>query len=44
MPRTPINYANTIIYKIQHIDNDEFLYVGHTTDFTKRKTAHKSNT
>ena len=44
MPRTPINYSNTIIYKIQHIDNDELLYVGHTTEFTKRKTAHKSNT
>ena len=44
MPRTPINYSNTIIYKIQHLENNELLYVGHTTEFTKRKTAHKSNT
>ena len=44
MPRTPINYSNTIIYKIQHLENSELLYVGHTTEFTKRKTAHKSNT
>jgi len=44
MPRLTINYDNTIIYKLQHIDNEELLYVGHTTDFTKRKSAHKSNT
>ena len=44
MPRISIDYANTIIYKIQHNDNDELLYVGHTTDFTKRKSAHKTNT
>lgn len=44
MPRTSIEYANTIIYKIQHTEKDELLYVGHTTDFTKRKSAHKTNT
>ena len=43
MPRTAINYDNTIIYKIQHVDDDTLLYVGHTTDFTKRKSAHKAN-
>ena len=43
MPRTAINYDNTIIYKIQHIDDNTLLYVGHTTDFTKRKSAHKAN-
>ena len=37
MPRKAIDYSKTIIYKIQHEDNDELLYVGHTTDFTKRK-------
>ena len=42
MPRTAIDYDNTIIYKIQHIDDDTLLYVGHTTDFTKRKSAHKA--
>ena len=44
MPRTPINYKNTIIYKIvcNDIDITE-CYVGHTTNFNKRKGAHKSN-
>ena len=42
MPRLEINYANTIIYKI--VCNDLTItdcYVGHTTDFTKRKNGHK---
>ena len=43
MPRTATDYSNTIIYKIQSIDNPELLYVGSTTDFTKRKSAHKSD-
>jgi hypothetical protein len=42
MPRHNINYANISIYKIQHIDNDSLLYVGQTSDFTKRKSAHKT--
>ena len=42
MPRKPIDYQNTIIYKIQSIDNPELLYVGFTTDFVKRKNNHKS--
>jgi len=41
MPRKAIDYSKTIIYKIQHQDNDELLYVGHTTDFTNRKHQHK---
>lgn len=43
MPRTPIDYSKTIIYKLVHKDdlNDENIYVGHTTDFTKRKYSHK---
>ena len=44
MPRKAVDYSRTIIYKIQHEDNEELLYVGHTTDFTKRKTAHKQGT
>ena len=44
MPRKVIDYSKTIIYKIQHEDDDELLYVGHTTDFTKRKSAHKQGT
>ena len=43
MPRTPIDFSKTIIYKIVHKedpDNHE-IYVGHTTDFTNRKRCHK---
>jgi hypothetical protein len=43
MPRLPINYANTVIYKIQHKNDKNLLYVGHTTDFIKRKADHKKN-
>jgi hypothetical protein len=42
MPRLPIDYANTIIYKIVCNDlNITECYVGHTTDFTRRKSKHK---
>jgi hypothetical protein len=42
MPKKNINYNNTIIYKIVCNDLTVLnLYVGHTTDFTKRKYAHK---
>jgi hypothetical protein len=43
MPKENIDYSNTIIYKIYCNDkcmND--VYVGHTTNFTKRKYLHKS--
>jgi predicted GIY-YIG superfamily endonuclease len=44
MPRTPINYENTIMYKLVCKDiNITECYVGHTTDFTKRKYQHKSD-
>jgi hypothetical protein len=42
MPKDDIDYSNTIIYKIYCNDksiND--VYVGHTTNFTKRKYQHK---
>ena len=44
MPRLPINYANTIMYKIYKPDetNADNIYIGHTTDFSCRKTSHKS--
>jgi hypothetical protein len=42
MPLTAINYANTIIYRI-FSDNCDYVYVGSTTDFTRRKASHKSN-
>jgi hypothetical protein len=44
MPRLPTNYDNTCIYKIVCKDlNITDCYVGHTTDFRKRKWNHKSN-
>ena len=43
MPKTPIDYLKCCIYKIEHIENDNLVYVGHTTNWDKRKTAHKSN-
>jgi len=42
MPKTPMDYSKTIIYKI--VCNDLSIkdcYVGHTTDMTKRKCSHK---
>jgi len=43
MPKTPMDYSKTIMYKI--VCNDlsvKDCYVGHTTDMTKRKCSHKS--
>jgi len=43
MPKAPMDYSKTNIYKIVCNDltvND--CYVGHTTDMTKRKCAHKT--
>ena len=31
MPRTTTDYSKLVIYKIQHINNPELLYVGSTT-------------
>ena len=42
MPRKDINHNNTIIYKIVCNNlNIKDIYVGHTTQFTKRKNNHK---
>ena len=42
MPKTKVDYSKTVIYKIVCNDeNIEYLYVGSTTDFTKRKYTHK---
>ena len=44
MTKKAINYENTIIYKICCLDPEvKEIYVGHTTDFTNRKSHHKSN-
>ena len=44
MPKKPIDYSNTIIYKlVHHEDYDNAnIYIGSTTDFVKRKYKHKS--
>ena len=41
MPKVPIDYNNTIIYKIEHIEKDDLVYVGHTTNWDRRKYQHK---
>jgi hypothetical protein len=42
MPKSEIDYSNTIIYKITCKDtNIKDIYVGHTTNFVQRKHAHK---
>jgi len=44
MPKKPYDYSKTIIYKIVCKDlNVSDVYVGHTTDFTRRKSQHKSH-
>jgi hypothetical protein len=35
------DYAKTIIYKLINYDYPELVYVGSTTNFTKRKQNHK---
>ena len=39
MPRKPIDYSKTIIYKIEHIDDDSLVYVGYTTNWDKRNVS-----
>jgi len=44
MPKTIIDYSNTIIYKITCKDASiTDVYVGHTTNFVQRKHAHKQS-
>jgi len=43
MPKIPIDYSKTIIYKIVCDDlSVKDCYVGHTVNMTKRKWGHKS--
>jgi len=37
------DYANTIIYKLINYDYPDLVYVGSTTNFTKRKQHHKES-
>jgi hypothetical protein len=41
MPKLPIDYSRTVIYRISCNDLPDFIYVGSTTDFVKRKNRHK---
>ena len=43
MPKLPIDYSNTIIYKLVHKDDldDENIYIGSTTNFKQRKNHHR---
>ena len=44
MPRKPIDYSNTHFYKIVCKDTSiKDCYIGHTTDFNRRKSEHKKN-
>jgi hypothetical protein len=44
MPKTEIDYSNTIIYKITCKDTAiKDVYVGHTTNFVQRKYSHKQS-
>ncbi len=43
MPKVPVDYSNTIIYKIQNTDQEELIYIGHTTNYDNRKNNHKTN-
>ena len=44
MPKTKIDYSNTIIYKIFCKDENTLdFYIGHTTNFFQRKATHKIN-
>ena len=42
MPSNAIDYSKTVIFKIQHIEKDDLLYVGSTTNFKNRKDCHKN--
>lgn len=44
MPKKAIDYSKTILYKIVPKDlNLNFIYVGSTTDFRRRKNGHKTD-
>ncbi len=43
MPRLPTNYNNTYFYKFECIDTEiKDSYVGHTTNFKRRRSEHYS--
>lgn len=42
MPKTS-DYSKSLIYKIEHLDNPELVYVGSTVNIIKRRNHHKSD-
>lgn len=45
MPKVPTDYSKTNIYKLCCLDPSiNEIYIGHTTNFSKRKIQHKLNT
>ena len=44
MPKVPIDYSQTCIYKLVHFDdiNDENIYIGHTTNMVQRRHGHRT--
>ena len=45
MPKVHTDYSKTVIYKLCCLDHKiNEIYIGHTTNFTKRKNQHKINT
>jgi len=44
MPKVPVDYSKTCIYKLVHFDdlNDENIYIGHTTNMVQRRHNHKT--
>jgi hypothetical protein len=42
MPKVPIDFSKTCIYKLVHVDdlNDENIYIGSTTNMINRKCRH----
>tara|TARA_R110000822_G_scaffold928_1_gene4007 strand:- start:244 stop:867 length:624 start_codon:yes stop_codon:yes gene_type:complete len=43
MPLKNIDYSKIVIYKIQHIEKEDLIYIGSTTNFKIRKATHKFN-
>jgi len=45
MPKIPTDYSKSVIYKLVH--NEDYdnanIYIGSTSNFTQRKSQHKSN-
>ena len=42
MPKKPIDYSKALIYSIVCKTDESLLYIGSTTNFTKRKNLHKT--